>query len=152
MITLEVAGGFASRITGSLLKHTAETALSHLSKFEGFSLTILITGDQEIQELNQKYREIDRPTDVLSFPSGFMDPESNATYLGDVVISYPQAVIQAEQRGHPVESELQLLVIHGTLHLLGYDHGEPKQKKQMWTLQDEILKRLDVRIDALEDV
>jgi probable rRNA maturation factor len=93
--------------------------------------------------LNRQYLGVDAPTDVLSFPVGEVDPESEALYLGDILISYPQALAQAEAAGHPVQAELQLLVVHGTLHLLGYDHAEEDEKTLMWKAQDEILARLE---------
>ncbi len=152
MMTVEISGIFAAKVKASLIEHTVNTTLAHLSLLEDSSLTIVITDDQNIQELNLKFREVDNTTDVLSFPAGHVDPESGTTYLGDVIISYPQAVNQAKRRDHPVNNELQLLVIHGTLHLLGHDHTEPAQKKRMWAAQDEILNQLGVKINSLDDV
>jgi len=152
MITVEISDSYTTQVSSPLIKRTVKTTLTHLSIQGDSSLTIVITDDQTIQDLNLRFREIDMPTDVLSFPAGYVDPDSGTPYLGDVIISYPQAVIQAKQRGHPVDHELQLLVIHGTLHLLGYDHAETAQKAHMWALQAEILTRLGVNINALEDL
>lgn len=105
-------------------------------------LTIVLSDDRQLQELNRQYREIDAPTDVLAFPSGEIDPESQAEYLGDVLISVERARAQAEAGGHPLQAELQLLVVHGVLHLLGHDHGEPDEKERMWQAQAELLKKL----------
>jgi probable rRNA maturation factor len=99
----------------------------------------VITGDTELQQLNKDFLGIDSPTDVLSFPSDEVDPSTGKLYLGDIIISYPRAVQQAQGEGHPVSAELELLIIHGTLHLLGYDHGESEEKQRMWAVQTEIL-------------
>ncbi|NTU56417.1 MAG: rRNA maturation RNase YbeY, partial [Anaerolineales bacterium] len=71
-----------------------------------------------------------------------IDPETGARYIGDILISVPYAVKGAAKAGHPVEAELQLLVVHGVLHLLGHDHAESKEKKKMWKAQAEILESL----------
>ena len=105
-------------------------------------LTLVVSGDDAIQELNRRYLEIDAPTDVLSFPAGEVNPESGAFYLGDIAISYQRAQAQAALAGHAIEAELQLLVVHGVLHLLGYDHAEAGEKAAMWEVQDQVLAAL----------
>ncbi len=105
-------------------------------------MTIVLTDDRQLHELNVDYLEVDAPTDVLSFPAGEVDPETETLYLGDVVISVPRAMQQAQNGGHPVEAELQLLVVHGTLHLLGYDHATDEEKAVMWAEQAKVLERL----------
>jgi probable rRNA maturation factor len=95
-----------------------------------------------LQELNRDYLGIDAPTDVLSFPASETDPETGARYLGDILISVPRAQSQAEAAGHALESEVQLLVVHGVLHLLGHDHAKPEEKRRMWKAQAEILESL----------
>lgn len=152
MITVEIPDRTSAQVNPSLVENAVKATLAHLSVPDDSSLTVVITDDQTIHDLNLRFRKIDAPTDVLSFPAGYADPESGSTYLGDVIISYPQAVIQAEQRVHPVIHEIQLLVIHGTLHLLGYDHAESSQKARMWALQSEILAQLGVDSDALGDL
>lgn len=112
-------------------------------------ISIALTTDEDIQQLNAQFRNIDRPTDVLSFESDETDPESGMRYLGDIVISYPRALKQAEEAGHPINSELMLLTAHGVLHLLGYDHGTPDTKKTMWTLQDQVLKSNQVHLNKI---
>ncbi len=107
------------------------------------NLTVVITDDKAIQELNRQFMGFDEPTDVLSFPSGESDPETGITYLGDIIISFPRAEAQAAQGGHLVLAEIQLLTIHGTLHLLGYDHLDEGQKAAMWALQNGALKILN---------
>ena len=94
----------------------------------------------------QQFRDVDAPTDVLSFPAEFSDPESGAAYLGDVLISYPRVVAQTQSGGHTPEAELQLLIVHGILHLLGHDHADEAEKNTMWAAQAEILATLGVEI------
>ena len=103
-------------------------------------LTIVLTDDRQLHELNLDYLGVDAPTDVLSFPASESDPETGSTYLGDILISIPRTMQQAQAAGHPVEAEAQLLVVHGVLHLLGYDHRESEEKKVMFSLQDDYLK------------
>ena len=151
MIFVEISDRFAAQVESSLIERAVKTTLAHLSVPEDTSLTIAITDDQQVQELNRKFRGVDNPTDVLSFPAGHVDPENGTTYLGDVIISYPQAMIQAKSRGHTTECELQLLVVHGTLHLLGHDHAEPAEKASMWAVQGEVLIQLGIRITVMDD-
>ena len=98
-------------------------------------LSIVITDDRQVQELNRQFLAIDQTTDVLAFPSGEMDPDTGGTYLGDVIVSCPQARKQAESAGHSLEDEIQLLVVHGVLHLLGYDHHDRPSREKMWAVQ-----------------
>jgi len=116
------------------------------ASFEKHSeLSIVLTGDGEVRRLNRLYRKKDKTTDVLSFPllegkkldggkGGFLP-------LGDVVISLPQTRRQAVQQGKEFKAELALLLVHGILHLLGYDHVSRLQEKRMFGLQGRILKK-----------
>lgn len=104
-----------------------------------------------MKELNSRFLQVDQTTDVLAFPADFHDPDTDGPYLGDVVISYPQAESQAEAGGHQVEDELQLLTVHGVLHLLGYDHLDPEEKAAMWGLQDQVLNALNLDLSVEED-
>lgn len=105
-------------------------------------LTIVLGSDEMLQDMNQEYLEINAPTDVLSFGASFTDPDTEARYLGDIIISVPRAISQAQAGAHPVKDELQLLVVHGVLHLLGYDHADPDEKASMQEMQDAILQQL----------
>ena len=105
---------------------------------------VLITDAEEIQRLNFSYRQIDRVTDVLTFPAWEGDvilcpPDG---YLGDIAICFERAQEQAEEYGHSLERELAFLAVHGALHLLGYDHMEPDDERKMLAQQDEILNEL----------
>lgn len=108
------------------------------------AVTLLLTDDTRMQSLNREFRGLNRSTDVLSFPAG--DRHSGVfegiPYLGDIAISVPIARNQAQTSGHTLADELQLLAVHGVLHLLGYDHLSPEDKVHMWIRQDEILRSL----------
>jgi len=125
-----------------LLERAVNTALAHQSASLDSELTIVLTDDSRLHELNRDYLGVDAPTDVLSFPASETDPETGARYIGDILISIQRARAQADTAGHPLESEVQLLVVHGLLHLLGHDHARAKEKARMWKAQAEILKRL----------
>ena len=125
-----------------VLERTAQAALEHQSQPSDSELSIILTNDARLHELNLNYLGVDAPTDVLSFPASETDPETGAPYIGDILISIPRAQVQAEAAGHPLEAEVQLLVVHGVLHLLGHDHAEAEEKARMWNAQAEILNRL----------
>jgi probable rRNA maturation factor len=107
-------------------------------------ITLVLTDDDEIHELNRAYRGIDAPTDVLSFEMGESthSPPDAPLYLGDIVISLPRCAQQAAKEGHPILQELDLLAIHGVLHLLGHDHATIEEEQAMWRLQDSALDSL----------
>jgi len=107
-------------------------------------LTIVLTDDAQLQELNHDYLGIDAPTDVLSFPASETDPETARRYLGDILISVHRAEEQAHTAGHALDTEMKLLIVHGTLHLLGYEHTETEEKAHMWKTQAEIIGSLGV--------
>ena len=125
-----------------LLERAAHATLEHESESLDSDLSIVLTDNEHLQELNLNYLGIDAPTDVLSFPASETDPETGARYIGDILISIPRAQNQAEAAGHPLEAEVQLLVVHGTLHLLGHDHAAAEEKSAMWKAQAEILASL----------
>jgi probable rRNA maturation factor len=113
----------------------------------GAELTIVLTDDETVAGLNQQYRGIDGPTDVLSFSAveptpGFIVAPEALSYLGDIVIATPYSRRQALELGRSLRDELRLLVVHGVLHLLGYDHATPEEEARMWARQDVILAGL----------
>ena len=105
-------------------------------------ITLKITGDEEMQNFNLTYRNINQTTDVLSFNQDYIDPETGRLYLGDIIISFDQVKVQAEEIKQTVDQECARLAIHGTLHLLGYDHAEPKEKEVMWEQQETLLSKV----------
>ena len=125
-----------------LLERAAHAALEHETQSFESDLSIVLTDNTRLHELNLNYLGVDSPTDVLSFPAFETDPETGGRYIGDILISIPRAQEQANTAGHPLESEVQLLVVHGVLHLLGHDHADPEEKARMWKAQAEILAKL----------
>ena len=121
-------------------------------------LGLVIAGQEKVQQLNLRYLGRDEPTDVLAFSMlpepatgeeakadlpHFVVPPDGVSHLGEVIVSCPQAVIQAEERQHSVTKEIAILIIHGILHLLGYDHDEPEPERQMRTREAEILSSIE---------
>ncbi len=145
-VFLHIADQYKNLITSSQLERSVLAALKYQGASFDSDVTILVDDDQRIQKLNYEYLSIDAPTDVLAFPAGFTDPDTGHKYLGDVIVSFPQAKSEADKRGHSLEAEIQLLVVHGVLHLLGYDHLEPEDKEIMWSAQSQILSQLDTQI------
>lgn len=115
------------------------------------NLTVKISDEREIQGLNKIYRGIDVPTDVLSFNNEYLDLENGSYYLGDVIISYPTAKAQANKAGHHLSDEIELLIVHGCLHLLGHDHAGLTDKQEMWKIQRTILSALGNPLADEED-
>ncbi|MBC8506581.1 MAG: rRNA maturation RNase YbeY [Anaerolineales bacterium] len=143
-IHLDISESYLSQFETRIIEKAALAAFQHQEAPQNAEISIVIASDEQLHDLNFQFRELDAPTDVLSFPSEFTDPESGASYLGDVVISFPQAKAQSQTGGHTIEDELQLLVVHGVLHLLGHNHAEPLEKSQMWAAQVEILETLGI--------
>jgi probable rRNA maturation factor len=129
-------------------EHLNDLVLTTIGR-EGFddhaTVGLLITSDSEIKKLNLQYCGRDSVTDVLAFAGGedsdgFVSPPSITSHLGDIVVSYPRAVAQAAEYGHPVEEELDRLVIHGILHLLGYDDQTQGDREAMWKRQEAMVR------------
>jgi len=137
------------------LATVAERALAAEHASPDTELGLVLTTQERIQELNRDYLSRDRPTDVIAFHmlpaaedsetgfSPFITPPDGTTHLGEVIISYPQAVIQAEEQQHSVSKELSILIIHGVLHILGYRDDEPELKRQMQARETEILSTME---------
>ncbi len=142
MIFIERIDNLAPNLPDELVKSAALNTMEHQSAPDNAELTIVLTDDNHLQALNLQWMNVDAPTDVLSFPSDEIDPESQNRYLGDILISVQRAATQAKETGHTVEAEVQLLVVHGVLHLMGHDHAEGVEKTRMWKAQAEILTGL----------
>lgn len=141
MIRVQIGVRYAARVRADRLKQAARAALTVAGVRQPTRLSIVITGAAQLRRLNRQFRGIDAPTDVLSF-----NADDEPGYLGDVIISWPTARAQAEAGGHPPEAELQLLVAHGVLHLLGYDHATNSGKAVMWAAQAEALRSIHAAI------
>lgn len=146
MITLQVKRSVKLPIDKSILLKAAELTLDMTGSARQTELGIVIGNDAFLRKLNLQYRRMDSSTDVLSFPAGEIDPDTADFYLGDVVISLPRAQEQALSAGHPLQDEMQLLVVHGVLHLQGYDHLKAEDKQKMQVVQDKILKALGLNL------
>ena len=140
-----------SEIDLSVVRRAAFLTMS-AHKSVDYELSILITNDVHITELNRNYRGIGSPTDVLAFPMLEDDENSliDSKVLGDVVISLETAKRQAATKKQSLEDEIAFLTIHGVLHLLGYDHHTPEQAKEMFDTQDAILRQMQVNTRNLE--
>jgi len=134
--------GWAKKIVQKVLKAEGVAA--------PYEVSLVFTDSDVVRQLNRDYRGVDEPTDVLAFymlprkeeaDDTFALPSDGVTRLGEIIISYPQAVEQAKEQGHATEKELALLVIHGILHLLGYDHEEPEEEAKMRTREKELLEK-----------
>ena len=160
-ISVQVFDEFDSLVSDAWLRRIAEGVLDLELNCSPDELSIVIAGDETVRELNREHRGLDENTDVLSFafnhqgeyygegksPSewsqdvNFVMPPGAGAGLGEVIVSYPQAVRQAEEAGHPVTRELAYLLCHGILHLLGHDHMEPDEAAAMKAKETAILAR-----------
>lgn len=143
-----------------LAKTVMEAALDYEGCPYEAEVNLLLTMNEEIREMNARFREIDRATDVLSFPmvdynepgnfefleeaDEYFHPESGELMLGDIVISKEKVLSQAEEYGHSPKREYAFLIAHSMLHLMGYDHMEEEERICMETRQNEILERLGI--------
>ena len=140
-----------------LIQRAISAALREEKVPDDCEVSVLLTDNEGIHELNRDYRGVDRPTDVLSFPANELspgefdadlcerDPETGRVFLGDMAISLEKCEAQAEEFGHSFERELMYLTVHSTLHLLGYDHvDEAEMKRQMRGREDVIRSRLGI--------
>ncbi|MDP4127599.1 MAG: rRNA maturation RNase YbeY [Bacillota bacterium] len=126
-----------------LLECAIKETLNQTGGPEEAEVSLTLVNDQRIHELNRDYRGVDRPTDVLSFAlqdeTDEPDSEFEDDMLGDIVISVERAMEQAEEYGHSFEREIVYLAVHGTLHLLGYDHEEENDKQEMRGKEEEVM-------------
>jgi probable rRNA maturation factor len=151
-INILIEDEFKQYLNAGWLENILARALSAQGEPDSSEISLLVTGQEKIHELNQRYLDEDRPTDVLSFsmretPEGegeiFIQPPDQAQHLGEIIISYPQAAIQAEEHRHDVKWEVAILIIHGVLHLLGFDHGELGREQEMHAREVAILNLIE---------
>jgi probable rRNA maturation factor len=147
MVHVQIDEIYVPLVSSDAIKRAAERTLQHEGVTGEGDLSVVITDDSHLQQLNRQFLGVDSATDVLSFPDRHVDPETGDIYLGDVIVSYPRAVEQASVAGHPPGAELSLLTIHGVLHLLGHDHRDEEEKAVMWAAQAEILAELDLEAE-----
>ena len=134
------------------LQSVAEQVLTAQGADSSVELGLVIASQGRVRELNKSYRGKDEPTDVLAFSATeeigadfppFVQPPDGVLHLGEVIISYPQAIKQAEEHRHSIKKELAILIIHGVLHLLGYEHDKPELERQMAAREVEILSYIE---------
>lgn len=135
-INIVVASKYARRVSQKELRAAASRVLAAETPDALNALSIVIVGDRAMKDYNRRFHHVNAPTDVLSFHSPQPDD-----YLGDVIISYDTAKENARRAGWRVSDELELLVTHGVLHLLGYDDATSDAREVMWQRQAEIMAR-----------
>ena len=125
-----------------LIRFAVNAVLDHEEIRGNCEMSVLLVDDKSIWELNRDFRNVDRATDVLSFPSG-EDPDGEFFYIGDMALSLERARRQAEEYGHSYEREVAFLTAHSVLHCLGYDHetGE-EDEKDMFARQEAVLQKM----------
>ncbi|MDP2726020.1 MAG: rRNA maturation RNase YbeY [Dehalococcoidia bacterium] len=146
LVGVEIDPKFHDHINEEWVRALAGRVLEQEGPQGPAELGILITGDEEVRELNRLYRGLDQTTDVLSFAltegDGFVTPPDGISHLGEVIISYPQAERQAQERGQESLQEIALLLVHGILHLLGHDHADPDQERHMRATERALLQAI----------
>ena len=156
-INILIHEGFEGCLETSWLERVTEKVLIAQGVSSRAELGLVIAGQEKVRQLNLNYLGKDEPTDVLAFSMLSEPPEENLVpfvvppdgmrHLGEVIISYPQAVSQAEEHQHSVEREVAILIIHGVLHLLGYEHDKPALERQMRAREAEILGYLEGELE-----
>lgn len=131
------------------LVRAAEAVLREHDVDDDSTMAVVITNNESVAALNLQFRGVDAPTDVLSFPMDAPSMPGEPPYLGDLVIAYPYSLAQAERESYDIRDGLMLEVVHGTLHLLGYDHDTDENRAEMWAAQDKALIALGVPISIV---
>jgi len=149
MITLQINKKFSDLISSTYLEEIAANIFTFLEIEPQSDLSILIENDATLKKLNNLYRGVNQPTDVLSFDSDEINPETGFSSLGDIAISFPTAEKQANEANHPITNEVVLLLVHAILHLTGYDHNTKEEKQEMWTEQQSVLDHLGIKINRI---
>ena len=144
-MSIEINNESGVEVDESALQRLATFALDHLHVHQDADLAILLVDEAAMEQLHVQWMDEPGPTDVLSFPMDELRPGSEDEItppglLGDLVICPQVAVAQAQEAGHSAADEMSLLTAHGILHLLGYDHAEPDEEKEMFALQRELLE------------
>lgn len=148
-IEVSVEEKFRGLVNEDWVRRIAQQVLEAEGVVSPYEVSLVFTDSETVQRLNRDYRGVDESTDVLAFymlpqhgaDADFVSPPDDITHLGEVIISYPKAEEQAKEQGHSTEQELTLLIIHGILHLLGYDHEKPEEEAKMKAREKELLER-----------
>lgn len=124
----------------AIVARAAEAALAQVEGTDDAVVTVLLTDDEAVHDLNARFRDKDKPTNVLSFPA----PETAAPHLGDIALAWGVCAAEAQAQGKPLAHHLSHLVVHGTLHLLGWDHEDDAEGEEMEALERNILAAMDI--------
>jgi probable rRNA maturation factor len=149
-IKLEIANDHNYKIPDNMIKIIEET-LEFMAYQDNTIISLAFIDEEEISIIYNEYFGYAQSTDVLSFNSNTIDPESGYLILGEILICFPFVENQAKKLNNSIDSEISLLIIHGLLHLLGYDHFEGSMKNEMWALQAEVLKRLSISVNNIPE-
>ena len=139
-MTIELVNRSGALIPDKEITSLLDYAISYMELNPECEISLSFVDVQEMEELHIKWMQEDGPTDVLSFPMDLPENKDDVVTLGDIVISPAVAAQQAASAGHSVEDEMYILATHGLLHILGYDHADPDEKKVMFALQEKIVK------------
>ena len=142
MLNLIIPNSYLKEIDQSRLAAAFHEGIKVLGLPKNASLTLRITNNRLIRQFNHAWRGENSSTDVLSFENAYTDPETGEEYLGDIVISFEKARQQARLGGHMIQYEIELLFVHGLLHLTGFDHDMKKEWAEMTKAQDQILNKI----------
>ena len=149
-IGIHVKEEFRGMVDQGWVRKITRTVLKDEGVAPPYEVGLVFTDSEAVRQLNRDYRGVNEPTDVLAFymllqkeeaDDSFALPPDGVTRLGEVIISYPQAIEQAGEQGHSPEKELALLIIHGVLHLLNYDHEDPEAEVKMRARENKILEK-----------
>lgn len=143
-VSCHVEAAFAGRVDVAALERLATRALLSEGAPAAAEMGLAISDDETVRGLNRRFRGVDEPTDVLSFGfpeagEAFVSPPDGVRRLGEVIVSFPTAERQALEAGRPLQAELARLVVHGVLHILGYDHRTAREARAMRAREDELL-------------
>ena len=156
IIDVEVFQAFKRRLSNAWLQRVVEQALDTHGEGRPMSISLAIADDETVHRLNREYRGLDETTDVLAFPlwesrededtgeGDIFPPTEEEAPVGEIVISYPQAARQARDGKRVIKAEMALLIVHGVLHLLGYDHADAQEESRMWAKQDQVLAKIPI--------
>ena len=155
-INVLIDKGFEGYLEVDWLQGVAEQVLIVQDAGSRVEVGLVVTSQEKVKQLNRSYRGKDEPTDVLAFSAReeidaelppFAQPPDGVLHLGEVIISYPQAVVQAKEHHHSVKKEIAVLIIHGVLHLLGHEHDKTELERQMKNRERVILSCIDGGLD-----
>ena len=140
-MTIEITNKSGELVPTESVRDLLQNALVELKLHPDCELNLVFVDIEEMTELHIKWMDEGGPTDVLSFPMDMPEPGNEAVTLGDIVIAPAVAAQQAATAGHSIDHEIFILVAHGLLHILGYDHATPDEEKAMFSLQESLVKK-----------